>query len=200
MNNEFSITMWLEKFLRQLAKPTPVGYGETLTRDVITELLELLLQRNFNEKNAMIAWDNVFLKPRTFGKKNFHISDLFAEAKTISFDTHTLIISKLQKELYETKKELNIATANTKQANTTLPDENLQNMIELRREMFEHQETIARLNKTIDRITKENVVQFRKLSNMLHYLKTNGMLEDFVNNANTRPANLEIPATYEQEE
>jgi len=200
MNNSFSVATWLEQFLNQLAKPAPVGHGETLPPQVIGEILTLLTERRFTAEMATVAWDNVFLKPRTYGKKQFHVSDLFPDDKSdIKFTTHNHIVSKLQREIYQHKQALQRAAAHNNTEQTQTPDDTLQDMIALRKEMFELQEVIARQRTTIERITKENTVQLRKLTNALHYLKTNNMLEDYINNAAAQNAHQQVPAIAQEE-
>jgi len=201
MNNPFSVATWLEQFLNQLAKPAPTGHGETLTPQAIGEILKLLTERRFTTEMATVAWDNVFLKPRTYGKKQFHVSDLFPDDKSdIKFTTHNHIVSKLQREIYQHKQALHRAAAHNNTEQTQTPDDTLQDMIALRKEMFELQEVIARQRTTIDRITKENTVQLRKLTNALHYLKTNNMLEDYINNAAAQNAHQQVPAIAQEQD
>lgn len=201
MNNSFSVATWLEQFLNQLAKPAPTGHGETLTPQAIGEILKLLTERRFTAEMATVAWDNVFLKPRTYGKKQFHVSDMFPDDKSdIKFTTHNHIVSKLQREIYQHKQALQRAAAHNNTEQTQTPDDTLQDMIALRKEMFELQKVIARQRTTIERITKENTVQLRKLTNALHYLKTNNMLEDYMNNAAAQNAHQQVPAIAQEQD
>lgn len=195
MNNNFSITVWLRQVIMELAKPAPFGFNETITDTDAKELLRVLVERNFNQEMAERAWDNIFLKPRTYGKKQFHLADLFPADDTIPVNTHLHIVRRLQRELHVTRTAL-ARNQRTTQPQTAQNDNQneLPDMISMRREMFELQEQTERLSKAVQRAEQENNVQLRKLTNALLYIKRKGLLEDFMNNAVTQPAHQEVIA------